>query len=85
MSKSLRKIREKCGITEASAYRYGFNRFKEHGDSIVEYIALCRAELEGAHLFIVKKRKESNNLINASQIVILKNGKCLIRGENVLY
>ena len=46
MSKPLREIREKCEITEASVYRSGFNRFKEHGDSIVEYIALRRAELE---------------------------------------
>ena len=46
MSKPLREIREKCEIAEASVYRSGFNRFKEHGDSIVEYIALRRAELE---------------------------------------
>ena len=46
MSKPLREIQEKCEIAEASVYRSGFNRFKEHGDSIVEYIALRRAELE---------------------------------------
>ena len=46
MSKSLREIREKCEVVEASAYRSGFNGFKEHGDSIVEHIALRRAELE---------------------------------------
>ena len=46
MSKSLREIREKCEIVEASIYRSGFNGFKEHGDSIVEHIALRRAELE---------------------------------------
>ena len=46
MSKSLREIREKCEIVEASVYRSGFNGFKEHGDSIVEHIALRRAELE---------------------------------------
>ena len=46
MSKPLREIREKCEIAEASVYRSGFNRFKEHGDSIVEHIALRRAELE---------------------------------------
>lgn len=45
-NKALREIREKCEIVEASVYRSGFNRFKEHGDSIVEYIALRRAELE---------------------------------------
>ena len=46
MSKSLREIREKCEIVEASVYRSGFNGFKEHGDSIVEHIALRRTELE---------------------------------------
>ena len=46
MSKSLREIREKCEIIEASVYRSGFNGFKEHGDSIVEHIALRHAELE---------------------------------------
>lgn len=46
MSKPLREIREKCEIVEASVYRSGFNGFKEHGDSIVEHIALRRAELE---------------------------------------
>lgn len=45
-SKALREIREKCEIVEASVYRSGFNGFKEHGDSIVEHIALRRAELE---------------------------------------
>lgn len=46
MSKSLREIREKCEVVEASVYRTGFNGFKEHGDSIVEHIALRRTELE---------------------------------------
>ena len=45
-NKALREIREKCEIVEASVYRSGFNGFKEHGDSIVEHIALRRAELE---------------------------------------
>lgn len=45
-SKALREIREKCEIIEASVYRSGFNGFKEHGDSIVEHIALRHAELE---------------------------------------
>lgn len=46
MSKALKEIGEKFEIVEASAYRSGFNRFKEHGDSIVEHIALRRTELE---------------------------------------
>lgn len=46
MGKALREIREKFEIVEASVYRSGFNGFKEHGDSIVEHIALRRAELE---------------------------------------
>lgn len=45
-NKALREIREKCEVVEASAYRSGFNGFKEHGDSIVEHIALRRTELE---------------------------------------
>lgn len=44
--KSLREIREKCEIAEASIYRSGFSGFKKHGNSIVEHIALQRAELE---------------------------------------
>lgn len=46
MSKSLREIREKCEIIEASVYRSGFNKFKECGDSVVEHIAMRRFELE---------------------------------------
>ena len=52
--KAGREIREKFEIVEASAYRSGFRGFKEHGDSIVEYIAIRRAELE-------KKYKEVLN------------------------
>lgn len=48
-SKALREIREKCEIIEASVYRSGFKSFKEHGDSIVEHIALRRAELVGRY------------------------------------
>ena len=46
MSKPLREIQEKCEIAEASVYRSGFNKFKEYGDSTVEYIALRRIELK---------------------------------------
>lgn len=45
MGKALRDIREKFEIVEASAYRSGLNGFKEHGNSIVEHIALRRVEL----------------------------------------
>lgn len=53
MSKPLREIREKCEIAEASVYRSGFNKFKEYGDSTVEYIALRRAELEQKYKQVV--------------------------------
>ena len=46
MGKALREIREKFEIVEASAYRSGIRNFKEHGDSVVEHIALRRIEME---------------------------------------
>ena len=44
--KVVKNLQEKCEVIEASAYRSGFSGFKEHGDSIVEHIALRRTELE---------------------------------------
>ena len=46
VSRVLRKVRERCEIAGASAYRSGFNKFKECGDSVVEHIAMRRFELE---------------------------------------
>ena len=44
--RAVKNLQEKCEVIEASAYRSGFSGFKEHGDSIVEHIALRRTELE---------------------------------------
>lgn len=44
--KAERELREKLEIVDAAAYRSGFTKFKEHGDSIVEYLAVRKAELE---------------------------------------
>ena len=44
MSKSLREIREKCEIEEASVYRSGRHRLQEHGESIVAHIAIRGAD-----------------------------------------
>lgn len=46
VNRVLRQIREKCEIAEASAYRAGFNKFKEYGNSVVEHIAIQRFGLE---------------------------------------
>ena len=51
--KAGRELREKFEIAEASAYRSGFRRFKEHGDSVVERIAIRQVELEERYKNIV--------------------------------
>lgn len=55
--KAGRELREKLEIAEASAYRSGFRRFKEHGDSVVERIAIRQVELEERYKNIVLREQ----------------------------
>lgn len=44
--KAKQEILDKFEMTEASVYRTGIGRFREHGNSSVEFIAIKRLELE---------------------------------------
>ena len=50
IGKSKHELLEKFDIVEAGAYRNSMNKFNEHGfTSMVEYIALRRAELQAEY------------------------------------
>ena len=46
IGKAKRELIEKFEIMDASLYRSGYNKFKDYGESTVEYIAIRRMELE---------------------------------------
>lgn len=53
--KAKQEILEKFEIMEASAYRSGLKRFREHGNSNVEFIAIRKIELEEKY---IKRRND---------------------------
>ena len=46
IGKAKRELIEKFEIMDASLYRSGYNKFKDYGESTVEYIAIRRMELK---------------------------------------
>lgn len=69
IGKAKRELLEKFDVVETGAYRNSMNKFNEHGfTSMVEYIALCRTELQAEY---EKHKRQVETMLEQ------RKGKCL--------
>lgn len=64
IGKAKRELIDKFDIVEASIYRTGFERFRNHGQSSVEYIAIRKIQLQDEY---EKHRENIETLINSKK------------------